>query len=81
MIQTIDLAGVTRSMRALDWTFQFGQSNEHPSFGEAAHAATWHMAGLIELLRTTQETAVEQFRRVQRGELPERPVGGEETNR
>lgn len=79
MSQTIDLAGVTRSMRALDWTFQFGQSNENPSFGEAAHTATWHMAGLIELLRTTQEIAVEQFRRAQRGELPQRLTSSEET--
>lgn len=74
MSETVTLAGPTRALRELEHAFEFGSSVEQPGIITATHTATWHMAGMIEQLRSLRADQVEQIRQ---GGLPVRP--GEET--
>lgn len=80
MSDIVTLTRVTHAVGKLENAFQFGESVERPGIIDAAHTATWHMAWMIELLRSLREDQIAQFRREQRGELPERPAGSEETS-
>lgn len=66
MRQTATLAGPARSVTALGRAFEFGPGNGHLGVTDAAHTATWHMAGLVEQLHALHETCAEQLHR---GEL------------
>lgn len=74
MSQTITLDGPTRAVRRLGDTFEFGQG-ERLGVTDAAHAATWHMAGMIEHLHAHREVFAERLRR---GELGAGPVPPDE---
>lgn len=63
MSKTMNLNGPARAVGALRHAFEFGASAERPGVITATHTATWHMAGLIEQLRTLRSDQVEQLRR------------------
>lgn len=73
--QTIDFTGVARAVGELDHAFQFGQSVQRPGVIDATHAATWHMAGMIEHLRCLRDGQVEALKR---GQLSAGPVSPDE---
>lgn len=74
MSETVTFAGPTRALAELERAFQLGSGVTQPGITTATHAATWHMAGMIEHLHGLRE---DQAERLRRGELPVRP--GEET--
>ena len=75
MNQPISLSGTTRAMAELERAFQFGRSAERPGIITAAHTATWHVAGMIERLRSLRDDCMESIRR---GELSVGPVRPDE---
>lgn len=79
MSHTVTLTGPARAMGRLEHAFSLGRSVELPGIVTAAHTATWHMAGMIEELRTMHADFGEALRRGELGTAPERPVSGEET--
>lgn len=62
MTQRTALHGPTNALHALGRAFQFGPSVDQPGVITATHTATWHMAGLIEQLRSLREDQVKQLR-------------------
>lgn len=62
MTETTTLHGPTRALHTLGHAFQFGRSVAQPGIITATHTATWHMAGLIEQLRSLRDDQVKQLR-------------------
>lgn len=58
MSQTVTLNGTARAMADLERAF-----DGHPGVTDAAHTATWHVAGMIEQLRGMHEDFAELLRR------------------
>jgi hypothetical protein len=79
MSQTITFTGATRAMGKLERAFSLGRSVDQPGIVTAAHTATWHMAGMIEHLRTLHDDCVDAVRRGELTPAPVRPAGSEET--
>ena len=73
MSGTIACAGPTRALRELYHAFEFGESAESPGVIDATHAATWHVAGMIEQLRSLREAQVEALKRGQSSAGPVHP--------
>lgn len=70
MRENASLNGPARAVGVLRHAFEFGASVERPGVITATHAATWHMAGLIEQLHTLRSDQAELLRRrgLERGE-------------
>ncbi|WP_369214698.1 hypothetical protein [Streptomyces flavofungini] len=62
MTRAIPLGGVTQAVAALDRAFQFGPSVERQGVITVTHAATWHVAGLIEQLHKLRADQAERLR-------------------
>ena len=75
MSETITFEGPARAMASLANAFEHGHT-DRLGVTDTAHAATWHMAGLIEQLRSMWEDGAEQLRRGELSAGPARP--GEE---
>lgn len=66
------MARAARAAYRLDHAFQLGRSVEQPGIITAAHTATWHMAGMIEQLRSLRADRVDDH--MQHEELSAGPV-------
>lgn len=70
MTQTVTVPGTAQAMSRLEHAFQLGLGTERPGIITATHTATWHMAGMIEHLRTLWDDQTEELRRDQLGHGP-----------
>ena len=73
MSQTVSLQGVTRTLAQLEHAFSLGRSVERPGVVTATHTATWHMAGMIELLHKQRADLADRLRHGQAPALPVTP--------
>lgn len=62
MSETSPLSRVTGAAARLDHAFQLGQSVDQPGIITSAPTATWHIAGMIEHLRSLREEQVERLK-------------------